>query len=79
MACSGRRSVKLPSLSDPVLIRADGSFLYTFTSVVDDLELGITDVVRGEDHVTNTGSSSTSWRRSPAGIHGRSASPTCRC
>ncbi|MGK7869165.1 glutamate--tRNA ligase [Falsiroseomonas sp. E2-1-a20] len=51
----GRRSVKLPSLSDPVLIRADGSFLYTFTSVVDDLETGITDVVRGEDHVTNTG------------------------
>jgi glutamyl-tRNA synthetase len=51
----GRRSVKLPSLSDPVLIRADGSFLYTFTSVVDDIELGITDVVRGEDHVTNTG------------------------
>jgi glutamyl-tRNA synthetase len=51
----GRRAVKLPSLSDPVLIRADGSFLYTFTSVVDDLELGITDVVRGEDHVTNTG------------------------
>jgi glutamyl-tRNA synthetase len=51
----GRRSVKLPSLSDPVLIRADGSFLYTFTSVVDDLETSITDVVRGEDHVTNTG------------------------
>jgi len=51
----GRRSVKLPSLSDPVLIRADGSFLYTFTSVIDDIELGITDVVRGEDHVTNTG------------------------
>ncbi len=51
----GRRAVKLPSLSDPVLIRADGGFLYTFTSVVDDLELGITDVVRGEDHVTNTG------------------------
>ncbi|MCU0887604.1 MAG: glutamate--tRNA ligase [Rubritepida sp.] len=51
----GRRAVKLPSLSDPVLIRADGSFLYTFTSVVDDLETAITDVVRGEDHVTNTG------------------------
>jgi glutamyl-tRNA synthetase len=51
----GRRAVKLPSLSDPVLIRADGSFLYTFTSVVDDLEMAITDVVRGEDHVTNTG------------------------
>jgi glutamyl-tRNA synthetase len=51
----GRRAVKLTSLSDPVLIRADGSFLYTFTSVVDDIETGITDVVRGEDHVTNTG------------------------
>ncbi|HWX51271.1 MAG TPA: glutamate--tRNA ligase [Roseomonas sp.] len=51
----GHRAVKLPPISDPVLIRADGSFLYTFTSVVDDLETGITDIVRGEDHVTNTG------------------------
>ncbi|WP_458093316.1 glutamate--tRNA ligase [Roseomonas sp. WA12] len=51
----GERNVKLPSLSDPVLIRADGSFLYTFTSVVDDLETGITHIIRGEDHVTNTG------------------------
>ncbi|HEY8612602.1 MAG TPA: glutamate--tRNA ligase [Roseomonas sp.] len=51
----GERSVKLPSLSDPVLVRADGSFLYTFTSVVDDLETGITHIIRGEDHVTNTG------------------------
>lgn len=50
----GPRKVKLSSLSDPVLIRADGSFLYTFTSVVDDLETRITDVIRGEDHVTNT-------------------------
>ncbi|MCB8883224.1 glutamate--tRNA ligase [Acidisoma cellulosilytica] len=51
----GDRRVKLPSLSDPVLIRADGSFLYTFTSVVDDLEFGVTHIIRGEDHVTNTG------------------------
>ena len=51
----GERRVKLPSLSDPVLVRADGTFLYTFTSVVDDLETGITDIIRGEDHVTNTG------------------------
>jgi glutamyl-tRNA synthetase len=51
----GERSVKLSSLSDPVLIRADGSFLYTFTSVVDDIETGITHIIRGEDHVTNTG------------------------
>lgn len=51
----GERSVKLSAISDPVLIRADGSPLYTFTSVVDDLEMGITHVIRGEDHVTNTG------------------------
>ncbi len=51
----GERSVKLSAISDPVLIRADGSPLYTFTSVVDDLEMDITHVIRGEDHVTNTG------------------------
>jgi glutamyl-tRNA synthetase len=46
--------VDIGSLSDPVLIRADGTYLYTFTSVVDDLDFGITDIIRGEDHVTNT-------------------------
>ncbi len=51
----GDQTVDLGSLSDPVLIRADGTFLYTFTSVVDDIEFGITHIVRGEDHVTNTG------------------------
>jgi len=51
----GRRSVKLPAISDPVLIRADGTPLYTFCSVVDDIEFGITHIIRGEDHVTNTG------------------------
>ena len=51
----GHRQVKLPAISDPVLIRADGTPLYTFTSVVDDLECGITHIVRGEDHITNTG------------------------
>ena len=51
----GRRAVKLSAISDPVLVRADGSPLYTFTSVVDDLDMGITHVIRGEDHVTNTG------------------------
>lgn len=51
----GRRQVKLSAVSDPVLIRADGTPLYTFTSVVDDLDEAITDIVRGEDHVTNTG------------------------
>ena len=58
----GPRRVKLPSLSDPVLIRADGTPLYTFTSVVDDLDSGVTHVVRGEDHVTNTGVQIDLWR-----------------
>ena len=49
------QSVDLGSLSDPVLIRADGTYLYTFTSVVDDIDFGVTHVIRGEDHVTNTG------------------------
>lgn len=51
----GHQTVDLGSVSDPVLIRADGTFLYTFTSVVDDIDFGITHVIRGEDHVTNTG------------------------
>lgn len=51
----GEQSVDLGSLSDPVLIREDGTFLYTFTSVVDDADFGVTHIVRGEDHVTNTG------------------------
>ncbi len=51
----GDQTVDVGSLSDPVVVRADGTFLYTFTSVVDDAELGITHVIRGEDHVTNTG------------------------
>ena len=51
----GDQTVDLGSLSDPVLIREDGSYLYTFTSVVDDVAFGITHIVRGEDHVTNTG------------------------
>jgi glutamyl-tRNA synthetase len=50
----GRQHVDAVSLSDPVLIRADGTYLYTLPSVVDDIDLGITHVIRGEDHVTNT-------------------------
>lgn len=42
------------ALSDPVLIREDGAFLYTITSVVDDLAAKITHIIRGEDHVSNT-------------------------
>ncbi|MFP4239273.1 MAG: glutamate--tRNA ligase [Rhodosalinus sp.] len=50
----GPRSIDAASVSDPVLIRADGQVLYTLASVVDDTEMGVTDVVRGADHVTNT-------------------------
>ena len=50
----GPQSIDAASLSDPVLIRGDGQFLYTLASVTDDADFGITDVVRGADHVTNT-------------------------
>jgi len=42
------------SLSDPVIVREDGVPLYTFCSVIDDADMGITHIIRGEDHVTNT-------------------------
>jgi glutamyl-tRNA synthetase len=51
----GPQTVNTASMSDPVLIRADGSYLYTLPSVVDDIDLAITQVIRGEDHVSNTG------------------------
>ncbi|MDP9138775.1 MAG: glutamate--tRNA ligase [Pseudomonadota bacterium] len=50
----GRQHIDTATLSDPVLVREDGSFLYTLTSVVDDIEFGISHVIRGEDHVVNT-------------------------
>ncbi len=50
----GDLSIDAGSVSDPVLIRADGQVLYTIASVVDDMDMGITHVVRGSDHVTNT-------------------------
>jgi glutamyl-tRNA synthetase len=51
----GPQTVDLASMSDPVLIREDGTYLYTLPSVVDDIDLGVTHVIRGDDHVTNTG------------------------
>jgi len=51
----GPQQIDEASQSDPVLVRADGSYLYTLVSVVDDIDLGITHVIRGADHVTNTG------------------------
>jgi len=51
----GEQKVDLASLSDPVLIRADGSYLYTLPSVIDDGDMGISHIIRGDDHITNTG------------------------
>ena len=50
----GPISIDAASVSDPVLIRADGQILYTFASSVDDIDMAVTDIVRGADHVTNT-------------------------
>lgn len=51
----GHVSIETSSLSDPILIREDGSYLYTLPSVVDDIEAEITHIIRGEDHTTNSG------------------------
>jgi len=51
----GPAHIDCASLSDPVLIREDGAYLYTLPSVADDIDLAITHIIRGEDHVANTG------------------------
>jgi glutamyl-tRNA synthetase len=50
----GHQHFEAAQLSDPVIRRADGSWLYMMPSAVDDIEMGVTDVLRGEDHVSNT-------------------------
>src|ERR1700733_6839917 len=50
----GDSPIDCASLSDPVLRREDGTYLYTLPSVVDDIDFGVTHVIRGEDHVTST-------------------------
>jgi len=50
----GPISIDAASVSDPVMIKADGQILYTFASSVDDVDMGVTHIVRGADHVTNT-------------------------
>jgi glutamyl-tRNA synthetase len=50
----GHCEVKLPAVSDPVVIRADGTPLTTFTSAIDDIDTGITHLIRAEEHVTRT-------------------------
>lgn len=50
----GPQKFEAASLSDPVIRRADGSWLYMLPSAIDDVEMKVTHVVRGEDHVSNT-------------------------
>lgn len=50
----GNTSYALSNISDPVIAKSDGTFLYSFCSVIDDLDYHITHVLRGQDHVTNT-------------------------
>lgn len=50
----GNVSYQMSSLSDPVLMREDGRVIYTLASVIDDIDHGITAILRGEDHVTNS-------------------------
>ena len=51
----GHIEIDEASQSDPVLVKEDGTVLYTLASVVDDIDLAVTHVIRGEDHITNTG------------------------
>ena len=50
----GQQRFDAATMSDPVVRRADGSWLYLLPSVIDDVDLSVTHVVRGEDHVSNT-------------------------
>lgn len=50
----GHQKFDAATMSDPVIRRADGSWLYMLISAIDDVEMGVTHVVRGEDHVSNT-------------------------
>ena len=50
----GKTCYDAANLADPVIIREDGSYLYHLPSVIDDFDFGITHIIRGEDHVTNT-------------------------
>ena len=51
---AGEITVRTSSVSDPILVKGNGQFLYTLASVIDDVDFAVTDVVRGIDHLTNT-------------------------
>ncbi len=51
---AGSKRFLRKNLGDPVIRRADGSFIYLFASAVDDVELGVSEIIRGQDHLSNT-------------------------
>ncbi|MFK7945278.1 MAG: glutamate--tRNA ligase [Paracoccaceae bacterium] len=71
----GPQKIDSASLSDPVLFRGDGQLLYTLASVVDDMDMGVTHVVRGADHVTNSGAQIQIFRALGAGRVERAGPP----
>ncbi len=50
----GECKYNMKNISDPIIVREDGRFIYTLASVIDDIDLNITHIIRGEDHVTNS-------------------------
>lgn len=58
----GHKALPASSLSDPVLMRDDGVPLYTYCSMVDDIDFAVTHIIRGEDHVTNTAVQIQIWQ-----------------
>ncbi len=75
---AGEINVRTSVVSDPILVKGNGQFLYTLASVIDDSDFGVTDVVRGIDHLTNTAVQIEVFRNLSAGLpvfgHRRSAS-----
>jgi glutamyl-tRNA synthetase len=63
----GPQHIDEASQSDPVLVRADGSYIYTLSTVVDDIDFAVSHVIRGADHVTNTGAQIELFRALGAG------------
>ncbi len=65
---AGEINVRTSVVSDPILVKGNGQFLYTLASVIDDSDFGITDVVRGIDHLTNTAVQIEIFRNLSAGL-----------
>ena len=65
---AGEINVRTSVVSDPILLKGNGQFLYTLASVIDDSDFGVTDVVRGIDHLTNTAVQIEIFRNLSAGL-----------